>query len=144
MGEKESSSSARIGFDPEGKSRGGKEVEDETARNQKKGSLVSIQIPNNPTINSSDSTQFGAFVEALKTIGIERIIPIAGSLKYQRLGCPVLSTQKDSRIENNDNGYSYHQEGGLFIIKGCKCYTYIRILEDLNDLLNVGLTLVSK
>lgn len=120
------------------------EVEDETARNQKKESLVSIQIPNNPTINSSDSTQFGAFVEALKTIGIGRIIPIAGSLKYQRLGCPVLSTQKDSRIENNDNGYSYHQEGGLFIIKGCKSYTYIRILEDLNKLLNVGLSLITQ
>lgn len=120
------------------------EDEEEIAGNQRKETLVSIQIPNNPTINSSDSTQFDAFVKALKTIGIERIIPIAGSLKYQRLGCPVLSTQKDSRIENNGDGYSYQQEGELFIIKGCKSYTYIRILEDLNKLLNVGLSLETK
>lgn len=119
------------------------EVSDEKAESQRKETLISISIPNNPQILSSDSTQFDAFVKALRIIGIDKIIPIVSSLKYKRLNCPVLTTQKDSIIDNN-NGYSYQQEGDLYIVKGCKNYTYIRILEDLNQILNIGLTLETK
>ena len=120
------------------------EVSDETAKKQRKETLISIQIPNNPKILTSDSTQFDAFVQALRIIGIDRIIPILPSLKYQRLGCPVLSTDQDDRIINNNDGYSYYQEGNLFIVKGCKNYTYIRILEDLGKQLNVDIELETK
>ena len=120
------------------------EVSDETAKKQRKETLISIQIPNNPKILTSDSTQFDAFVQALRIIGIDRIIPILPSLKYQRLGCPVLSIDQDDRIINNNDGYSYYQEGNLFIVKGCKNYTYIRILEDLGKQLNVDIELETK
>ena len=120
------------------------EVSDEMAKKQRKETLISIQIPNNPIILTSDSTQFDAFVQALRIIGIDRIIPVLPSLKYQRLGCPVLSTDQDDRIMNNNNGYSYYQEGNLFIVKGCKNYTYIRILEDLGKELNVDIELETK
>ena len=120
------------------------EVSDETAKKQRKETLISIQIPNNPKILTSDSTQFDAFVQALRIIGIDRIISVLPSLKYQRLGCPVLSTDQDDRIINNNDGYSYYQEGNLFIVKGCKNYTYIRILEDLGKQLNVDSELETK
>ena len=120
------------------------EVSDETAKKQRKETLISIQIPNNPKILTSDSTQFDAFVQALRIIGIDRIISVLPSLKYQRLGCPVLSTDQDDRIINNNDGYSYYQEGNLFIVKGCKNYTYIRILEDLGKQLNIDIILETK
>ena len=120
------------------------EVSDDTAKKQRKETLISIQIPNNPKILTSDSTQFDAFVQALRIIGIDRIISVLPSLKYQRLGCPVLSTDQDDRIINNNDGYSYYQEGNLFIVKGCKNYTYIRILEDLGKQLNVDIELETK
>ena len=120
------------------------EVSDETAKKQRKETLISIQIPNNPKILTSDSTQFDAFVQALRIIGIDRIISVLPSIKYQRLGCPVLSTDQDDRIINNNDGYSYYQEGNLFIVKGCKNYTYIRILEDLGKQLNIDIELETK
>ena len=119
------------------------EIIDEPTK-QRKETLVSIQIPNHPIIRSSDSTQFNSFVEALRIIGIDRIIPVVDKLKYRRLECPVLSTEKHNAIDINNKGYSYWQEGGLFIIKGCKHYTYVRILEDLNDLLNLDLSLETR
>ena len=123
----------------------GEEVSDETAKQQGKSTLISIQLPNNPKILSANSpTQFDAFVEALRVIGTDKIISVLSSLEYKRLGCRVISSQKEEGIINNNNRYSYHQEGNLFIIKGCKNYTYIRILEDLNELLNIGLSLETK
>ena len=119
------------------------EINEEPTK-QRKETLVSIQIPNHPIIRSSDSTQFNSFVEALRIIGIDRIIPVVDKLKYRRLECPVLSTEKHNAIDINNKGYSYWQEGGLFIIKGCKHYTYVRILEDLNDLLNLDLSLETR
>lgn len=120
------------------------EVSDETAKKQRKETLISIQIPNNPKILTSDSTQFDAFVQALRIIGIDRIISVLPSIKYQRLGCPVLSTDQNDRIINNNDGYSYYQEGNMFIVKGCKNYTYIRILEDLGKQLNIDIILETK
>ncbi len=120
------------------------EIADEIAQRQRKESLISIQIPNYPIIYTKESTVVDSFVKALTTIGIENILPIVDKLKYQRLKCPVISTQKYQTIENGDSGYSYCQAGSLFIIKGCKTYTYIRILEDLNEMLNVGLTLETR
>jgi MoxR-like ATPase len=120
------------------------ENDDADGKNQRKETLLSIQIPNHPKMASSDSTQFDVFVDALKIIGIDKILPIVDNLKYERLNRPVLSKVKYPEIENNDKGYSYYQADGLYIIKGCKSYTYIRILEDLNEALNVGLTLETK
>ena len=120
------------------------EFTDEIAKKQRKETLISIQLPGYPKINSSDSTQFDAFVKTLKIIGIDKVLSILTSLKYQRLNCPVLSSKMHDGILNNNQGYSYHQEGSLYILKGCKNYTYIRILEDLGKLLNIGLTLETK
>ena len=120
------------------------EMANDIAGNQRKETLISISIPNHPVIRAADSTQFNAFINALKVIGIDRIISVVSSLKYKRLGCPVISTQKYEAIENNDKGYKYCQEEGLYIVKGCKHYTYIRILEDLNSSLNIGLTLETR
>lgn len=121
------------------------EMQNDIFANQRKETLISISIPNHPIIKSSDSNQFDAFIKALRIIGFERIKGVAQSLKYKRLGnIPVISTQRNEIIDNNNQGYSYYQEGGLFIIKGCKYYTYIRILEDLNSMLNIGLSMETK
>ena len=88
-------------------------------------------------------TQIVSFVSTFRIL-IDRIIQILPSLKYHRLGCPVLSTQKYDKIINNNDGYSYYQEGDLFVIKGCKIYTYIRILEDLSKILNIDISLETK
>ena len=121
------------------------EMQNDIFANQRKETLISISIPNHPIIKSSDSNQFDAFIKALRIIGFERIKGVAQSLKYKRLGnIPVISTQRNEIIDNNNQGYSYYQEGGLFIIKGCKYYTYIRILEDLSSMLNIGLSMETK
>ncbi len=120
------------------------EATDETVKIQRRETIISIQLPGNPLILSSDSTQFDAFVKALRIIGIEKIKSISSTLKYKRLGYPVISTQKYDGIVNNDKGYSYYQEGDLYIVKGCKSYTYIRILEDIDKLLNIGLSVETK
>ena len=118
--------------------------EEPESAGQRKETLISIQIPNHPIIKASDSTQFDSFIEALRIIGIPRIIPVVNKLKYLRLNCPVLSTMRYQEIDNNNKGYSYRQEGELFVVKGCKNYTYIRILEDLNEYLSLGLSLETK
>ena len=110
---------------------------------ERKETLISIHIPNFPTINSSDSTQFDAVINALKIIGIDKILSIVEKLKYKRYECPVFSKNKMPELEEH-KGFSYYQVGNLFIIKGCKSYTYIRALEDINDLLNIGLSLETK
>jgi hypothetical protein len=118
--------------------------DDEEIGRTNKSSFVSIQIPNNPRIVATEKpTQFDTFVEALKIIGIDKIIPIIDQLKYQRLNSPVISTTEFPEIKN-EKKYSYHQEGGLFIVKGCKPYTYVRILEDLDRILNIGLSIETK
>lgn len=110
---------------------------------ERKETLISIQIPSYPTIYSSDSTQFDAVINALKIIGIDKILPIVEKLKYKRYECPVFSKIKFPELEEH-KGFSYYQVGNLYVIKGCKSYTYIRALEDINDLLNIGLSLETK
>lgn len=111
---------------------------------ERKESLISINIPGNPVILTSESTHFDSFLKALKIIGTDRILTVVDSLKYKRLNCPVISTVKYPEIEHNDKGYSYYQVGNLYVVKGCKTYTYIRILEDLNQLLRIGLSLETR
>lgn len=120
------------------------EIDDNEAKRQRKESLISIQIPNQPIIKASDSNQFDSFVQALTTIGIQKIISVVDKVKYKRLNYPVLSTMRYQEIDNNNKGYSYRQVGELFVIRGCKNYTYIRILEDLNEYLSLGLSLETK
>ena len=99
------------GEDKESEEGSNEEVTDEVARNQKKESLISIQIPNHPTIYTKNSTVVKSFANALSFIGIDRILPLVDTLKYHRIGCPVLSTQKYPTIENDNNrGYTYLQE----------------------------------
>ncbi len=117
---------------------------DGDGRNERKESLISINIPGNPIIQTAESTQFDSFLKALNIIGEDRIMPKVNSLKYKRLNCPVISTMKQPEIEHNDKGYSYYQLGQLFVVKGCKSYTYIRILEDLDKMLNIGLSLETR
>lgn len=111
---------------------------------ERKESLISINIPGNPVILTSESTHFDSFLKALKIIGTDRILTVVDSLKYKRLNRPVISTVKYPEIEHNDKGYSYYQVGNLYVVKGCKTYTYIRILEDLNRLLSIGLSLETR
>ena len=120
------------------------EIADENAKKQRKEILVSIQIPGNPTILASESSPFESFIKALRIIGLDKVESSLPSLKYKRLDCPVISTQKYDGIANNDKGYSYYKEGNLYIVKGCKSYTYIRILEELDKIYNIGLSMETK
>lgn len=134
---------ANIGVEPVLEQDDEEEDDDNIPQSQRKESLISIQIPGQPIINSSDSTQFDAFLKALSQIGVEKVISQIDQLKYTRKGSPILSLNKDPMIEN-DSVYSYGQTGRLFVIKGAKSYTYVRILEDLDKLLHIGLTLETK
>ena len=65
---------------------------------------------------------------------------VADKLKYRRLNRPLISAEKYEEIENSA-GFSYYQEGNYFFVKGVMTYTLVRILEDLNEILNVGMTI---
>lgn len=76
-------------------------------------------------------------------MGVERVGAAAESLKYRRHTCPLISKEKFSEVDGKD-GYSYVQEGDYYFVRGAKTYTYVRILEDLNEMLQVGMTIRNK
>lgn len=108
--------------------------------NNNKNHLKEVRFPDGVTYDTSVNA-FDAYIKTIEKIGVEKVASVADQLKYRRLGKPLISTEKYSELDNN-GGYSYHQIGNYYFVRGAKTYTYVRILEDLNDMLGVGMTIV--
>ena len=84
---------------------------------------------------------FDAYCKAIEKIGIDRVATVAEKLKYRRKARPLISKEKYPELDGVSY-YSYHQIGDYYLVKGAKTYTYVRILEDLEEMLKVGMTVV--
>ena len=109
------------------------------AKNSTKNTLKSVAFPDGVVFDTSVSV-FDAYVKAVEKIGVEKIIPVIDRIKFQRSNRPLISTVKYPELDNKD-GFSYYQIGNCYFVKGTHTYTYVRILEVLNELLNVGMTI---
>lgn len=108
-----------------------------------KESINRIEFPDGTVITTDSLTQFDAFIEAMKKIGLEKVFTVADQLKYKRRNCPMLSLEKFEAIEN-DPGYSYVQVDNYYFVKGAKSYTYVRIIEDLSKMLDLNISVICK
>ena len=108
--------------------------------NNNKNHLKEVRFPDG-TVFDANINAFDTYVKSIEKIGIEKVASVADKLKYRRLGRPLISTEKYTELDNN-GGYSYHQIGNIYLVRGAKTYTYVRILEDLNEMLGVGMTIV--
>ena len=108
--------------------------------NNNKNHLKEVRFPDGTVFDASINA-FDTYVKSIEKIGIEKVASVADKLKYRRLGRPLISTEKYTELDNN-GGYSYHQIGNIYLVRGAKTYTYVRILEDLNEMLGIGMTIV--
>ncbi|MBQ3580002.1 MAG: hypothetical protein II975_03300 [Bacteroidales bacterium] len=115
------------------------EMENDAAPSNEKNYLKEIVFPDGAVFSAEKGT-FEAYLEAVKKIGVEKIGTVVDSLKYRRRGRPLISREKYEELDGK-NFYSYYQVGDYFFVKGAKTYTYVRILEDLNNMLNLGMTI---
>ncbi len=116
-------------------------LEESVLSNNEKNYLKEVQFPDGQIFDTRINT-FDAYSKAIEKIGIERVVTVLDRLKYVRLGRPLISKEKYPELDNN-KGYSYYQIGDYYLVRGAKTYTYVRILEDLNEMLNVGMTIVN-
>lgn len=129
-----------LGVVAEGETIDVEELEKNASANSSKNYLKEIVFPDGTIYSTSEMTHFDAYMAAIRKIGIERVASVADKLKYRRLNRPLISAEKYEEIENSA-GFSYYQEGSYFFVKGVMTYTLVRILEDLNEMLNVGMTI---
>jgi hypothetical protein len=129
-----------LGVVAEGETIDVEELEKNASANSSKNYLKEIVFPDGTIYSTSEMTHFDAYMAAIRKIGIEKVASVADKLKYRRLNRPLISAEKYEEIENSA-GFSYYQEGSYFFVKGVMTYTLVRILEDLNEMLNVGMTI---
>ena len=113
------------------------ELEGENVSDNAKNTLKEIEFPDG-TIIDSTSGIFDAYMHAIEKIGIDKVSSVSERLKYRRRGKPLISKEKFEELET-EYGYSYVTMGGYFFLRGANTYTYVRILEDLNELLHLGI-----
>lgn len=102
-----------------------------------KETLVAVTI-NGERLTADDSTQFDLYLNAIKKIGVDTIGPAVEAMKYRRKGSPMATkTQVQSLLDSE--GYSYVEADGYYFVKGANGYTLTRILEDLNERLNLNI-----
>lgn len=68
-----------------------------------------------------------------------QIAPIIPDLKYSRLGCPIISSNKYEKIENNTGKYSYIESDGFYFIKGMNGKAMCNILKAISNKLGLNL-----
>lgn len=114
------------------------ELDENNVPDNAKYTLKAIEFPDG-TIIESTSGVFDAYIRAIEKIGIEKVTSVSDRLKYRRLGRPLISKEKYDEFEGT--GYSYIIKGGYYFLKGANTITYVRILENLNELLQLGITI---
>lgn len=115
-------------------------LEEQAPANSNKNYLKEIVFPDGTTFSTDNMSHFEAYIEAIRKIGVDRVASVAERLKYRRLNRPLISAEKYDEIENSTE-FTYYQEGDYYFVKGAKTYTLVRILEDLNEMLNIGMTI---
>ena len=115
------------------------EIESVPDFSKSKTTLKEIIFPDGTTIDAGKGI-FDAYMLAIEKIGVEKVCSVSDRLKYRRRGHPLISKEKYAELES-DYGYSYYTMGYYYFLRGANTYTYVRILEDLNEMLQVGMTI---
>ena len=92
------------------------------------------------TFSADNMSKFEVYINALRKIGIDKVVPIIEQSKYKRLGCPLVSVQKYDAIVNSGN-YNYVEIDGYQFVKGAADETCINILNEIKAKLNLSYTL---
>ena len=92
------------------------------------------------TFSADNMSKFEVYINALRKIGIDKVVPIIEQSKYKRLGCPLVSVQKYDAIVNSSN-YSYVEIDGYQFVKGAADETCINVLNEIKAKLNLSYTL---
>ena len=92
------------------------------------------------TFSADNMPKFEVYINALRKIGIDKVVPIIEHSKYKRLGCPLVSVQKYDAIVNSSN-YSYVEIDGYQFVKGAADETCINVLNEIKAKLNLSYTL---
>ena len=91
-------------------------------------------------VYSADTmTKFEIYTKTLQKIGIDKVIHIIEHSKYKRLGCPLASAEKYTKITQSK--YSYVEIDGYHFVKGAADETYINILNEIKDKLNLSFSI---
>lgn len=87
-----------------------------------------------------ERTQFETYVEALKRIGLDKVEPIAAQKRYSRKQCALIDTVQRNEIINSN--FSYVTVSGYHIVKGILVNTMVDVLNNISNVLNLGLRVV--
>jgi hypothetical protein len=117
-------------------------VEPLTAADEEKESrrapykTLTVTFPDGTVIK--EDTIVGTYLKTLETIGIERAAKVAETLKYNRRGFSLITTEKIQELI--DNGYSYAQIGDYYVLKGFKNKTFRALLKQISEVYSLDLT----
>lgn len=113
------------------------EENDDEGIDKNGNSRLKVRFPDGTEIVGK--TRFDAYLNAIKKIGMAQIAPIIPDLKYSRLGCPIISSNKYEKIENNTGKYSYIESDGFYFIKGMNGKAMCNILKAISNKLGLNL-----
>lgn len=113
------------------------EENDDEGIDKNGNSRLKVRFPDGTEIVGK--TRFDAYLNTIKKIGMTQIAPIIPDLKYSRLGCPIISSNKYEKIENNTGKYSYIESDGFYFIKGMNGKAMCNILKAISNKLGLNL-----
>jgi len=113
------------------------EENDDEGIDKNGNSRLKVRFPDGTEIVGR--TRFDAYLNTIKKIGMTQIAPIIPDLEYSRLGCPIISSNKYEKIENNTGKYSYIESDGFYFIKGMNGKAMCNILKAISNKLGLNL-----
>lgn len=113
------------------------EENDDEGIDKNGNSRLKVRFPDGTEIVGK--TRFDAYLNTIKKIGMTQIAPIIPDLEYSRLGCPIISSNKYEKIENNTGKYSYIESDGFYFIKGMNGKAMCNILKAISNKLGLNL-----
>lgn len=97
---------------------------------------LTVTFPDGSVIK--EDTIVDSYLKALETIGIDRAAEIAATKKYQRGGHPLITREPVQELI--EKGYTYATIGDYSVLKGIKNRSFVALLKQISDTLNLNLT----
>lgn len=114
---------------------------DDSENDDEEADSISLQLyvlfPDGQKIK--EATRFESYFKAIQKIGTDKAEVVARTMKYKRLGCPLISKEQHDEITNNTQGFIYVKDGDFYLIKGIKGKTMISFLRQISDTYGLNL-----
>ena len=98
-----------------------------------------VTFPDGTTIE--ERTQFETYTKALQKIGLDKAEPVAAQKRYSRLNCALIDRVQREEIVNS-KGFSYVTIGGYHIVKNILVNTMSDVINNISQVLNLGVQAV--